>query len=69
MSREGTIGLVAILPTGERICLGQRVMLLRPSSNCIPLYMRNTLATEKFLSQFLSKSRGMGVQHIIAPTV
>ena len=64
MSREGTIGLVAILPTGERICLGQRVMLLRPSSNCIPLYMRNTLATEKFLSQFLSKSRGMGVQHI-----
>ena len=64
MSREGTIGLVAILPAGERICLGQRVMLLRPSSNCIPLYMRNTLATETFLAQFLSKSRGMGVQHI-----
>ena len=64
LSREGTIGLVAILPPSENICLGQRVMLLRPSCGINCKYLQLLLMAKNFLRQFMTKAKGMGVLHI-----
>ena len=64
LSREGTIGLITILPSAENICLGQRVMLLRPPLELNCKYLQFLLMSKNFLKQFMTKAKGMGVLHI-----
>jgi type I restriction enzyme, S subunit len=63
-AREGTIGTAIMIPVNMTPCLGQRVMLLRPScgySNGLLLY---TLHSEVVKRQYRAQSLGSTVAHI-----
>ena len=62
-SREGTIGLTCILPDGN-ICLGQRVMLFRPSTLLLPYYVRLVLSEKGFIERLLQGYKGIGAKHV-----
>ena len=38
-TREGSVGDVAIVPANTKLCLGQRMMLMRTSEKCLPEYL------------------------------
>lgn len=38
-TREGSVGDVAIVPANTKLCLGQRMMLMRTSERCLPEYL------------------------------
>ncbi len=63
-SREGSIGLAAFIPPNKNICLGQRVMLFRPSQNICALFLRFIVTDENYKNRLLAKHRGMGAKHI-----
>ena len=64
-SREGSIVCRAvILPLGKRICLGQRVMLIRPPKGVYPKYLQMYLMTDSTISILTQNYKGVGVKHI-----
>jgi type I restriction enzyme S subunit len=44
LSREGTVGIMAIVPEGHRMCLGQRLVQVKPNTG---------LMTAQFLMNYL----------------
>lgn len=57
LTREGSIGDVGVIPSGIEICLGQRMMLLRPKeckSNFLVYFFRNPT----ILSEIKAKTMG-----------
>ena len=62
-TREGSICRAAILPS-KKICLGQRVMLLRPSFGISSKFLQIYLMAPSTINILTQKSVGMGVQHI-----
>ena len=38
-TREGSVGDVALVPANTKLCLGQRMMLMRTSEKCLPEYL------------------------------
>mgnify|MGYP002624723751 CR=1 FL=1 len=63
--REGSFGNAAILPTGYKFCLGQRVMLLRPNySICNSEYMLYALISDTVFHQALMLNNTSTVAHI-----
>lgn len=63
-TREGSIGRAARIPDGARVCMGQRVMLIRPGTHLEPSYLQWYLMSHCALSHLTAKQRGIGVKHI-----
>ena len=63
-AREGSIGLSTFIPDREKICLGQRVMLFRPSTQLSPLFLKYAVTEENYKNRLLEKHRGMGAKHV-----
>ena len=63
-SREGVVGYAAILPYNRKICLGQRVMLFRPSQSIHSEWIRTIVSHSFFIDVLLSSSKGIGVKHV-----
>ena len=51
-SREGTIGTAVKVPANVRMCMGQRVMMLRFASFVRPSYAEMFLASSHFINQY-----------------
>lgn len=63
--REGTIGNAAVLPTGYKFCLGQRVMLLRPNySVCTSEYFLHAIISDDVYRQVKNKNNESTVAHV-----
>jgi type I restriction enzyme, S subunit len=65
LAREAPVGNVAVIPPGERFCLGQRTVLIRPDLACVDSdYLCYLLLTPRLQAQLLSKSGGATVHHL-----
>ncbi|WP_339270615.1 restriction endonuclease subunit S [Paenibacillus sp. FSL K6-1330] len=63
-TREGSICRAAILPDSKKICLGQRVMLIRCSEGVLPQYLKQFLMAPQTVLSLTAKQRGIGAKHI-----
>ena len=65
MAREAPAGNVAVIPQGERVCLGQRTLLIKPDSGTtVPHFLAFLLLHPVMQERLLSKSTGATVQHV-----
>ena len=64
LTREGSIGRAAILPSNKKICLGQRVMLLRPSAYVDAKFIKTILMAPSTLTRLTIRQKGLGAKHI-----
>lgn len=63
-AREGSIGKAVILTENKKICLGQRVMMFRPSKVILPKFLLLLTTSPKYLQKLLEKHKGMGAKHV-----
>jgi type I restriction enzyme S subunit len=64
-TREAPVGEAAIIPEGMTLCMGQRMMLIRPFSYLVSSdFMLLTLMSSDFLNRLSEKEIGMGVKHL-----
>ena len=63
-TREGSIGRAAILPPNKKICLGQRVMLIRCTEHLNVDYLKKILMAPQTISTLTAKQRGLGAKHV-----
>jgi len=63
-TREAPIGEAFVIPEGMRICLGQRVMILRPSERLLPYYFVDQIYGDKMQSVFRGLVGGTTVNHL-----
>ena len=64
LAREGTVGTAAVLPDKPSVCLGQRVMLLRPLPSLSSKFLQYTLMASGTRSQYTSLLSGSTVSHL-----
>lgn len=65
ITREAPMGEVCIIPEGEQICLGQRIMLVRLVPQTIDVrYMLYSLRDPDLLERVQDKPIGMTVKHL-----
>lgn len=63
--REGSFGNAAILPSGYKFCLGQRVMLLRPDyKQCSSEYLLHAVISDDVYKQAKTKNNASTVAHV-----
>lgn len=64
-AREAPAGNVAVIPPGERVCLGQRTVLIRPKrEHLLPEFLVQVLLCQSSQDRLLAHSRGATVQHV-----
>jgi type I restriction enzyme, S subunit len=64
-TREAPMGEVAIVPLNTKLCLGQRMMLLRVFSDLLlPQYLLYNILSSTFQQRFLNSAIGTGVKHL-----
>jgi type I restriction enzyme S subunit len=63
-AREGTVGTAVSLPDTPAVCLGQRVMLLRPSSLLSERWLEQALMSPSTISQYRRRLVGSTVPHL-----
>ncbi|SNY63035.1 restriction endonuclease subunit S [Enterobacter sp. CC120223-11] len=63
-AREGSVGESVVIPDDLKCCLGQRVMLLRPSPKMNSELLRYLLSSKKTLEELLSLHKGIGAKHV-----
>ena len=63
-TREGSICRAAILPSGKKICLGQRVMLIRCSDSLNAQYLKRILMAPQTVNTLTAKQKGLGAKHV-----
>jgi type I restriction enzyme S subunit len=63
-SREGTIGIAVIVPANIELCLGQRMMMFRPSKAVISNYLMLAMLSDTFKRQWKPKILGTTSPHI-----
>ena len=63
-TREGSICRAAILPSEKKICLGQRVMLIRCAGGVLPQFLRRMLMTPMVISKLTEQQKGIGAKHV-----
>ncbi len=63
-TREGSIGRAARVPVDVKVCMGQRVMLIRPGEWIDSSFLQIYLMSKGTLSLLTEKQRGIGVKHI-----
>lgn len=64
LAREAPAGNVGIVPEGEKVCLGQRTVLIRPKKTINSQYLAFYLLHPEMQKQLLYKSSGATVQHV-----
>jgi type I restriction enzyme M protein len=65
ITREAPMGEVCLIPPGEQVCLGQRMMLARLAPNTIdPDFMIYSLRDPKLMDRVQDKPIGATVQHL-----
>lgn len=70
LAREAPAGNVGIIPNGEKVCLGQRTVLIRPDrSKADPAYLNYYLNAPKQRHKLLSNSNGATVSHVNMPII
>lgn len=70
LAREAPAGNVGIIPDGEKVCLGQRTVLIRPDrSKADPAYLNYYLNAPKQRHKLLSNSNGATVFHVNMPII
>lgn len=69
-AREATAGNVAIIQEGEKVCLGQRTVLIRPNANLVnPAFLTYHLLAPEQQYKLLSTANGATVAHVNMPTI
>ena len=69
-AREATAGNVALIQEGEKVCLGQRTVLLRPNKSYVsPAYLTYCLLAPKQQYNLLCTANGATVAHVNLPTI
>jgi type I restriction enzyme S subunit len=63
-AREGSVGESVVIPNGIECCLGQRVMLFRPSIRLNSEFLRLTISSQSALAKLLSMHKGIGAKHV-----
>lgn len=63
-TREGSICRAAILPDGKKICLGQRVMLIRCANGVFPQFVRKMLMSPTVINKLTEQQKGIGAKHV-----
>ena len=63
-TREGSICRAAILPNSMKMCLGQRVMLIRCPQNVSSLYIQQFLMAPQTVGTLTKAQKGIGAKHI-----
>jgi type I restriction enzyme S subunit len=63
-SREGTIGTALLVPSGARICLGQRIMMFRFAPFVIPRYAELFLQSSWFVKRYHPLILGTNSPHL-----
>ena len=63
-TREGSICRAAILPEGPKVCLGQRVMLIRSANGVFPQFIRRLLMSPMVIRKLTEQQKGIGVKHV-----
>jgi type I restriction enzyme S subunit len=64
-SREGGIlGIACIIPPGTRACLGQRMMLMRTTSDLVPQYLMHVLNGPMTLNRVRAMTGGSASPHL-----
>ena len=63
-AREGSVGESVIIPSGMECCLGQRVMLFRPTKGVLSRYLQLSISNPLFLTTLLSVYKGIGAKHV-----
>ena len=69
-AREATAGIVALIQEGEKVCLGQRTVLIRPNANLVnPAFLTYHLLAPEQQYKLLSTANGATVAHVNMPTI
>lgn len=69
-ARETTAGNVALIQEGEKVCLGQRTVLIRPNKALVnPAFLTYFLLAPKQQYNLLSTANGATVAHVNLPTI
>ena len=69
-AREAPAGNVAIIKHGEKVCLGQRTVLLRPDKRKVcPDYLAYYILAPKQQYKLLGTANGATVAHVNLPTI
>ena len=63
-TREGSICRAAILPEGRKVCLGQRVMLIRSANGVFPQFIRRILMSPMVIGKLMEQQKGIGAKHV-----
>jgi type I restriction enzyme S subunit len=69
-AREATAGNVALIQKGEKVCLGQRTVLLRPNKALVnPIFLTYFLLAPKQQYNLLCTANGATVAHVNMSTI
>lgn len=69
-AREATAGNVALIRKDEKVCLGQRTVLIRPNQTLVnPSYLTYLLLAPEQQYNLLSTANGATVAHVNLPTI
>ena len=63
-TREGSICRAAILPEEQKVCLGQRVMLIRSANGVFPQFIRRILMSPMVIGKLTEQQKGIGAKHV-----
>lgn len=63
-AREGTVGTAVTLPESPMMCLGQRVMLMRPSKLLTPRWLEQAIMSPPVTLQYANRLVGSTVPHL-----
>lgn len=63
-TREAPMGEVGIIPDNTKLCMGQRMMLLRPPSQIKSKYLLYAMMEPGFQSRMTESAIGTGVKHL-----
>jgi type I restriction enzyme S subunit len=63
-TREAPMGEAATIPTGLKLCLGQRTMLMRPSAAISSAYLLSALTSPVVQRLIQASAVGSGVKHL-----
>ena len=65
LAREAPVGNVALIMTGQKVCLGQRVVLIRPDKEkADPAYLTYYLLSEGVQHRLKNNANGAVVAHL-----
>lgn len=69
-AREAPAGNVAVIKNGEKVCLGQRTVLIRPKLQQVnPVYLAYYLLSPEQQYKLVGSANGSTVAHINLPTI